>query len=51
MPEFCYEYLAFYKKYALNWWNHIGPMEYLLILTVVGVMGYVMMLKSPKQTG
>jgi hypothetical protein len=43
------EYVNFYHKYAVTWWNHLGPTGYLTLLSLVGVFGYVMMLKGPKR--
>lgn len=49
MVDLFYEYIYFYQKYAIAWWNHVGPAEYVTMLTVVGVLGYLMMLKGPKR--
>ena len=46
MVEMAFEYIAFYKKYAINRWDHIGPGEYLTLLIGVSVMGYLMMMRS-----
>ena len=37
------------NPYAIAWWNHVGPAEYVTLLTIVGVLGYLMMLKGPKR--
>lgn len=49
MVEIFFEYMAFYKKYAVNWWDHIGPKEYVILLSLVGILGYLLMLKKPKR--
>ncbi len=49
MVDTFYEYFHFYQKYAVNWWNHIGPKEYVILLSIVGILGYLMMLKGPKR--
>jgi hypothetical protein len=43
------QYMVFYQKYAINWWNHIGPAGYLTLLSLVGIIGYLTMLKGPKR--
>ena len=49
MLDTFYDYLRFYQKYAIDWWNRVGPAEYLTLLMLVGVIGYLSMLKSPKR--
>jgi len=49
MVETFYEYMYFYQRYAINWWNNIGPVGYVTLLSLVGIMGYIMMLKGPKR--
>ena len=49
MIEIFYQHLDFYKKFAVNWWNHIGPADYITMLTLVGVIGYITMLKGAKR--
>lgn len=49
MAESFREYMMFYQKYAINWWNHLTPFGYLCILCTVGIMGYLLMLKGPKR--
>ncbi len=49
MIDTFYECLDFYKKFAVNWWNHIGPADYLTLLTIVGVVGYLIMLRGTKR--
>ena len=46
MVETVYDTMKFYKKYAINWWDHIGPQEYIVLLIMVGVFGYVLMLRT-----
>ena len=46
MVDSAFELMTFYKKYAINWWNHIGPSEYLTLLIMVGVFGYILMLRT-----
>ena len=49
MIDTFYEYLDFYKKFAVNWWNHIGPADYVTLLVLVGVIGYLTMLRGTKR--
>lgn len=49
MPDFLYEYLTFYRKYAVDKWNHITPREYLVLLILVGVIGFMWMLRGSKK--
>ena len=49
MPETFYEYMVFYQKYAINWWNHLGPRGYIVLLSLVGIIGYITMLRGPKR--
>lgn len=49
MTDTFYEYLDFYKKFAVNWWNHIGPADYITLLMLVGVIGYLTMLRGNKR--
>ena len=51
MLDTFYEYVHIYQKYAVSWWNNIGPMEYLTLLSLVGIIGYLTMLKGPKRLG
>ena len=44
-------YVRLYEKYAVTWWNQVGPVEYLTLLAAVGIIGFVSMLKSPKRAG
>lgn len=46
MVESAWDLLRFYKKYAINWWDHIGPTEYLVLLLMVGFLGYLLMLRT-----
>ena len=49
MVEMIQENMVFYQKYAINWWNHIGPVGYVTLLSLVGIIGYLTMLKGPKR--
>ncbi len=49
MIEIFYEYMLFYQKYAINWWDHIGPKDYVTLLSLVGIIGYFTMLRGPKR--
>ncbi|WP_010588050.1 hypothetical protein [Schlesneria paludicola] len=49
MIQTCQNYISFYKQYAIDWWNHIGPVEYVVLLSLVGIIGYVSMLKGNKR--
>ena len=49
MLDVIYEYLHFYQKYAITSWNHLGPAGYVIILSAVGIIGYLTMLKGPKR--
>ena len=49
MVDTFYDYLRFYQKYAIDWWNHVGPTEYLIILSLVGIFGYLSMLRCSKR--
>lgn len=49
MSEFIREYLIFYQRYAINWWNHLTPFGYLCLLCTVGISGYLLMLRGPKR--
>ena len=51
MVDTFHDYLRLYQTYAVNWWNHIGPKEYLTLLLLIGVFGYLSMLKGPKRIG
>lgn len=41
------QYLTAYQRYAIDFWEHITPMQYGCILIGVAVVGYIMM-KSGK---
>ena len=47
--ELLNEYLIFYQRYAINWWNGLGPTGYITLLSMVGVIGYITMLKGSKR--
>jgi len=49
MIQTCQNYISFYKHYAIDWWNHIGPTEYVVMLSLVGILGYLSMLKGNKR--
>lgn len=49
MVETFYDSVYFYQKYAIDWWNRLGPTGYLTLLSIVGVIGYLSMLKGPKR--
>lgn len=49
MTDKCFEYMVFYQKYASEWWGSLGPRGYVTILSVVGIIGYLTMLKGPKR--
>lgn len=47
MFDWVSEYLYFYRKYARDYWNHLGPTEYLTLLILIGVIGWHWMSKGP----
>jgi hypothetical protein len=49
MPETFDQYVRFYIKFAVHWWNNIGPTGYVILLTLVAVAGYIMMMRGPKR--
>ena len=49
MIELFNEYMVFYHRYALTWWNGLGPRGYVTLLSLVGGIGYLTMLKGPKR--
>ena len=51
MIDLFHDYMHFYAKFAVNWWNTVGPVEYVSMLTLVGVVGYWTMLNGSKRLG
>ena len=49
MYDTCRQLLAFYQRYAIDWWNHIGPRDYVILLSLVGIIGYLSMLRGSKR--
>ena len=49
MVDSFYDHLNFYQRYAVNWWNHLTPTGYVTLLSLVGIIGYLTMLKGPKR--
>jgi hypothetical protein len=48
MIDWCGECLYYYKRLLIQSWQNLGPVEYLVILTFVGVVGFIMMSKGPQ---
>jgi hypothetical protein len=40
------QYFRAYQRYAQNFWDTMGPMEYICILTFVAVCGFILMRSS-----
>jgi hypothetical protein len=38
-----WDYMRFYKKYALDSWTDMGPSEYGVLLLSIGVFGWLLM--------
>lgn len=43
MIDFVYDQLNFYHRFALGYWNNLGPDGYALLLALVALIGYAMM--------
>jgi hypothetical protein len=44
------KYLTYYTDGIVNWWDHIGPGQYLGILIGVVVVGYWLLKSDPMKT-
>lgn len=42
------DYLSFYRRFAQDRWDNIGPQEYVVILLTVGIVGWYMMRKAAR---
>ena len=49
MYEMVTEHVRIYQKFAVHSWNHLGPTGYVTLLSLVGIIGYLTMLKGPKR--
>jgi len=49
LPEVVERYLRFYHGYVLRKWHYMGPMEYGIILLVVGAFGFVLMKNASRR--
>ena len=41
-------YMLFYKKFLFQSWDNLGPQEYVIILLMVGAVGWYMMRKAAR---
>lgn len=42
-------YLKFYQDYAADKWDNLSPMEYGILLIMVGVFGWMLMKNASKR--
>mgnify|MGYP001233724950 CR=1 FL=1 len=40
--------IDFYRRYAISWWNHMGPFDYATVLTLIGILGWYWMQGNKK---
>lgn len=40
--------IGFYRRYAISWWSHMGPFDYALVLTLIGILGWYWMQGNKK---
>lgn len=41
------EVVVVYQQLITKWWKHFGPMDYVLAMVTVSVIGYLTMLRNP----
>jgi hypothetical protein len=42
-------YARFYQNFVLDYWHEMGPLDYGTMLTIIGVVGWLMMKNSTKR--
>ncbi len=35
--------IDFYRRYAITWWDRMGPFDYATVLTIIGIIGWYWM--------